>query len=138
MGQPLLQFSWPLRVYYEDTDAGGVVFYANYLKFMERARTEWLRACGIEQDGLLAQQIAFMVRSAHLEYLSPARFNEQLVVNSTIDQLRGASIIFAQEIIRPNGQVACSGRVKVACVDLERNAPVAIPDVVRGALTGER
>lgn len=138
MDRAPLQFEWPVRVYYEDTDAGGVVFYANYLKFMERARTEWLRQMGVEQDGLLAEQIAFMVRSAHIDYLSPARFNEQLVIISEIEQMRGASIVFAQRIFRPNGQVACAGKVKVACVNLGSGTPQAIPDFVRGALIGER
>ncbi|MGZ4992514.1 MAG: YbgC/FadM family acyl-CoA thioesterase, partial [Methylobacter sp.] len=72
------KFIWPIRVYYEDTDAGGVVFYANYLKFFERARTEMLRAIGYEQDELIANEgIIFVVRSVQVDYLSPARFNEQ-------------------------------------------------------------
>lgn len=84
-----MNFNWPVRVYYEDTDSGGVVFYANYLKFMERARTEYLRHFGFEQDILIEQQnIIFAVRSVQLDYISPARFNDQLTVTANIIELK--------------------------------------------------
>ena len=79
------KFIWPVRVYYEDTDAGGVVFYANYLKFFERARTEMLRAAGFEQDELIANEgVIFVVRAVQVDYLSPARFNEQINVSAEV------------------------------------------------------
>ena len=85
-------FRMPLRVYYEDTDSGGVVYYANYLRFMERARTEWLRALGFEQDHLIRDEgILFAVRSASLEYHRPARFNDQLLVGVRLAERRRAA-----------------------------------------------
>jgi len=88
-------FMWPVRVYYEDTDAGGVVFYANYLKFFERARTEMLRAMGYEQDELIANEgIIFVVRSVQVDYLSPARFNEQLQVSAKVSLAKKSQSYF--------------------------------------------
>jgi acyl-CoA thioester hydrolase len=94
------EFFWPVRVYYEDTDNGGVVYYANYLKFMERARTEWLRTRGVEQDVLVQQQgVIFAVRSAQLDYLKPARFNQLLAVSVNVVQVGKASLTFEQRVI---------------------------------------
>ena len=138
MNQQLRSLDWPIRVYYEDTDAGGVVYYANYLKFMERGRTEWLRSHGIEQDGLLAAGIAFMVRSVQIDYLAAARFDELLTVATKVERLRGASIVFTQKITRPDGHALCTGQVRVACVNLSSGDPMAIPAHVKGALIGER
>ena len=88
------EFSWPVRVYYEDTDAGGVVFYANYLKFFERARTEMLRSAGFEQDRLLSEEsVIFVVRSISVDYLKPARFNEQIEVSAKIIESKKASLV---------------------------------------------
>ncbi|MDH3769271.1 MAG: YbgC/FadM family acyl-CoA thioesterase, partial [Gammaproteobacteria bacterium] len=85
-------FSWPTRVYYEDTDAGGVVYYANYLRFMERARTEWLRAVGVEHDQLRAEHgIIFVVVSAEIQFQSPAKFNDALEVSVSVTQVKNAS-----------------------------------------------
>jgi acyl-CoA thioester hydrolase len=127
-----VEFSWPVRVYYEDTDAGGVVYYANYLKFMERARSEWLRALGFEQDALWQQQgIVFAVRRAEIDFRQPARFNDALTVNSRIAQQRRASLTFHQEILRvQDGRLLVSGDIQVACVDHVRFRPVAIPDTI--------
>ena len=92
-------FVWPVRVYYEDTDSGGVVYYANYLKFMERARTEWLRHRGFEQDALLRDhRLLFAVRSLTVDYHRPARFNDQLEVVSEIAATGGASLTFVQTL----------------------------------------
>jgi acyl-CoA thioester hydrolase len=137
-------FSWPVRVYYEDTDHGGVVYYANYLKFMERARTEWLRAKGIEQDRLRDEQaLIFAVRSAQLDFLRPARFNQLLAVSVAVSEAGRASVTFAQEVrlLESNvsggantdepGAVLCRGQVKVACLDAQMLKPRAIPDSVR-------
>ncbi|MGZ8095079.1 MAG: YbgC/FadM family acyl-CoA thioesterase, partial [Methylosarcina sp.] len=97
----MTSFSWPIRVYYEDTDAGGVVFYANYLKFFERARTEMLRFMGYEQDELNATaKVIFVVRSVQIDYISPARFNELIQVSAKIIETKKASLIFEQTITR--------------------------------------
>ena len=91
-------FQFPVRVYYEDTDAGGIVYHANYLKFLERARTEWLRSLGIEQDVWLEQSIAFVVRHMDIDFRHAARFNQQLLVTNRIADLKRASVVFAQQI----------------------------------------
>jgi len=122
------KFIWPVRVYYEDTDAGGVVFYANYLKFFERARTEMLRAMGYEQDELIANEgIIFVVRSVQVDYLSPARFNEQLQVSADVSLAKKASLTFEQVITRGN-DVLCKGSVRIACLDAQTMRPKAIPE----------
>lgn len=122
-----LNFSIPIRIYYEDTDAGGVVYYANYLRYMERARTEWLRALGFEQDQLIAREgVIFAVRSATLEFLKPARFNDLLEVSVRVAARRGASLTFAQSIRRGDTTV-CEGEVRVACLDAASFAPRALP-----------
>ncbi len=122
-------FDWPIRVYYEDTDAGGVVFYANYLRFLERARTEWLRALGFEQDALMSDPgIVFAVRRTEVDYLSPARFNDALTVSSSIAELKRASLVFEQRITRDaDRQLICRARIVVACIDVVRFRPTAIP-----------
>ncbi len=127
------EFVWPVRVYYEDTDSGGVVYYANYLKFMERARTEWLRALGFEQTDLAAEHgVMFVVRRATVEYLQPARFNDELSVLSTVKHFGQCRIIFAQNIMR--GSLLASGETEVACVSSLSFKPVKIPDTLLQAL----
>ena len=123
-------FSIPIRVYYEDTDSGAVVYYANYLKFMERARTEWLRALGFEQDELIRREgVLFAVRSAKIEFLKPARFNDMLQVTAQVSRRGKASLTFAQEI-RRDGLTLCEGEVKVACLDVATFAPRPIPESI--------
>lgn len=122
-----MSFIWPVRVYYEDTDAGGVVYHANYLKFFERARTEMLRAMGYEQDELLAKEgILFVVRSVQVDYLKPARFNEQLQVSAEVIMAKNASLAFEQEITRGN-DVLCKSIIRIACLDAGTMRPKAIP-----------
>lgn len=117
----------PIRVYYEDTDAGGVVYYANYLKFCERGRTEWLRALGVGQQALLEESgIAFMVRSLQADYRGSARLDDTLQIVSRIGTLRRASIQFEQQALR-DGELLFSSSVIVACVDVNRHKPTAIP-----------
>jgi acyl-CoA thioester hydrolase len=120
-------FSIPIRVYYEDTDAGGVVYYANYLRYMERARTEWLRARGVEQHELSRTHgVLFAVRYAHLEFLKPARLDDLLVATVEVARRGPASLTFRQGIAR-EGTVLCEGEVKVACLDAASLAPCAVP-----------
>lgn len=124
------KFNWTIRVYYEDTDAGGVVFYANYLKFFERARTEMLRFAGFEQDALASEQgILFVVRAVQVDYLKPARFNELLQVTSRVVESKKTSFVCAQEIIR-GADLLCLGSVRIVCVDAWTMRPKAIPSVI--------
>ena len=119
-----------MRVYYEDTDNGGVVYYANYLKFMERARTEWLRSLGVEQDYLVEKHdLIFAVRSAQVEYLKPARFNQLLHVSVGIDKPGKASVSFEQTITpaQDSQSVLCMGTIKVACLRASSLRPAPIP-----------
>ncbi|MCQ8103327.1 tol-pal system-associated acyl-CoA thioesterase [Methylomonas sp. SURF-2] len=128
-------FSWPVRVYYEDTDAGGVVFYANYLKFFERARTEMLRSCGFEQDRLMAlDKLIFVVRSVSIDYLKPARFNEQILVGAKIIEIKKTSLIFEQTITRQQ-DVLCNGKVRIACLDAQSMKPTPIPIAILEQIT---
>ena len=128
------EFIWPVRVYYEDTDSGGVVYYANYLRFMERARTEYLRSFGFEQDQLIADEgVIFAVRSIEVDYRRPARFNDLLEVSATVHQRCGASITFHQEI-RRNSEVLCSGKVKIASLEAGTMRPVPIPRQIVSAM----
>ncbi len=130
------EFSIPVRVYYEDTDAGGVVYYANYLRFMERARTEWLRSLGLEQDALREQDgVIFAVRSVKVEFLKPARFNDLLRVTVSVRRVGGASVFFDQRIRRDDVTLA-HAELKVACLDARSFVPRAIPARVVSRLNG--
>jgi len=133
------EFIWPVRVYYEDTDSGGVVYYANYLKFMERARTEWLRALGFEQDRLLEELgILFAVRRVEVDYRAPARFNDTLLVQTKISERGKASLTFRQEILRQKDQARlCLGSVRVACLDAARFRPAPLPESILGKIVDE-
>ena len=120
-------FSWPVRVYYEDTDSGGVVYYANYLKFLERARTEWLRARGFEQTALAAvHEVMFIVRSVALDYRKPARFNDELEVTVEILET-GASRIALHQVVRRGKEELVAAQVEIACVNTATFRPVRIP-----------
>lgn len=126
------KYSHNVRVYYEDTDAGGIVYYANYLKFFERARTEWLREMSIEQDILLERSVGFVVKRVEMDNYAPARFNELLCIESEIVELKRASLVFKQKIISPNKQCLVSALIRVACVNLSKMKPQAIPDKILG------
>ncbi|NWG86976.1 MAG: tol-pal system-associated acyl-CoA thioesterase [Hydrogenophilaceae bacterium] len=120
-------FCWPVRVYWEDTDAGGVVYYANYLKFMERARSEWLRHLGIEQTELAERDgLVFVVRHVEVDYLKPARFNDALSVCCQLAELNKASLTMAQRVER-EGEPLVTAQVKIACVTREQFRPAKIP-----------
>lgn len=121
-------FHWPVRVYYEDTDAGGVVFYANYLKFFERARTEMLRSMGFEQDQLIEEQnIIFVVRSVQVDYLNPARFNESIDVSAEVTQAKKVSLNFEQ-IISRDDVILCKANIRIACLTADTLKPKVIPN----------
>jgi acyl-CoA thioester hydrolase len=123
-------FVWPVRVYYEDTDAGGVVYYANYLKFMERARTEWLRALGFEQTTLLHEHhVMFVVREVGIEYLRPARFNDLLDVTVQIAEVGRSQVVLQQTV--ENSGVMSRATVKIVCVHGGSFKPVRIPQVIK-------
>ncbi len=123
----LNNFSANYRVYYEDTDAGGVVYYANYLKFFERARTDFLRARGIFQSNLAkTQNLAFVVRKCEIEYLSPARLDDLIEVSVLIKEKRAASILMAQEISR-DGKILSRLNVEIVCVSADELRPKKLP-----------
>lgn len=123
----------PIRIYYEDTDAGGVVYHARYLHFFERARTEYLRSIGFTQQALLReQQIAFVVKSLVIDYKFPAKLDDWLFVETEIVAIKGATILFKQYLKRDT-DVLSMADVKVACVDLNKMKPVAIPDELKAA-----
>ncbi len=142
-------FSIPIRVYYEDTDAGGIVYHTNYLKFMERARTEWLRDLGLEQQSLLEQSIGFVVKDLNMQNSKAAVFNDMLSISCEVVELRKASMLFKQHAfrVRDNSleenveqnnknnlssekELLVSAEVRVACVDLGKMKPIAIPDFI--------
>jgi acyl-CoA thioester hydrolase len=135
MNSKLREFSWPVRVYYEDTDSGGVVYYANYLKFMERARTEMLRSAGFEQDQLQQELgIIFAVHSANIQYKKPARFNDELNVVTSITSLGKASIHFKQSVFLETSHhtesmsgLLADAEVKIACLNADKFTPQSIP-----------
>jgi acyl-CoA thioester hydrolase len=120
-------FRLSVRVYYEDTDSGGVVYYANYLKFLERGRTEVLRTLGFEQRQLLDETgLAFAVRSLTADYLKPAKLDDTLQIVTVIEDLGRAQVTFAQEV-RRDGDCLLTASVRVACLDLARGKPAAMP-----------
>ena len=132
------KFFYKLKVYYEDTDAGGVVYYANYLKYLERARTEFLREKGYEQDALIDELgVVFSVRGVQVDYLKPAKFNDELCVTTTVAELKRASLTFHQTVIRPatNHEIINTAVIKIACLDANSLKVTAIPSMMIEKLT---
>ncbi|MGH8618061.1 MAG: tol-pal system-associated acyl-CoA thioesterase [Burkholderiales bacterium] len=128
-------FAWSVRVYYEDTDAAGVVYYANYLKFLERARTEWLRARGLEQDELArSHEVVFVVRAIAAEYLLPARFNDALAVTVEQPRIDGARLLAEQRVLRGE-TVLLTARITAACVNTRTFRAARIPREVAELLS---
>lgn len=128
-----------VRIYYEDTDSGGVVYYANYLKFIERGRSEFLREMGFEQDQLITQEnIIFAVKSIQADYLSPARFNDLLSVSTEVEKTRHASLIFSQKIkdLKQN-KVLFEAQITVACLNAQSFKPSAIPSNILEKINGQ-
>lgn len=148
-----MSFAFPIRVYWEDTDAGGIVFYANYLKFMERARTEWLRSLGVSQ-GRLREETGgiFVVSETHLKYHRPARLDDELVVTADLQQMGTASLTIGQRVLARSGSSAesdtpsspvspasparllCEGTIRIGWVDAATLRPMRIPRQVAGTL----
>ena len=127
------RFAWPVRVYYEDTDAQGVVYYANYFKFMERARTEWIRSLGIEQDRLLrGERRMFVVVESRAEFLVPAKFNDELVVTAGLLDRARASFLIEQNIYRDrlDGELLCRGTTRAAFVNADTLKPARLPETL--------
>jgi acyl-CoA thioester hydrolase len=134
-------FSWPVRVYWEDTDGGGVVYYANYLKFLERARTEWLRSCGFSQQALAQDPgIIFAVVNLRIQYKRPARLDDELLISCEAHSQGATAIRFAQRIARrvpevsAPAQTLAEAEVEVACVDAGTFRPKRLPSFLMNAL----
>lgn len=128
-------FSFPVRVYWEDTDAGGIVFYANYLKFFERARTEWLRAAGVEQHALREETgVMFVVAATSLRYLAPAKLDDLLTITVDPEPAGRASLVVRQRALRGDTLLA-EGEIRIGCVRAEDLKPQRLPDTVVAAIT---
>ena len=123
------EFIWPIRVYWEDTDASGVVYHANYLRWFERARTEWLRARGLNQEDLRHQEgVAFTVANLHVDYVRPARLDDDLVIQTRLSAIGRASVEFEQRLRRAGGDEELARlQARVACVDAASFKPRALP-----------
>ena len=123
-------FKWPITIYYEDTDAGGVVYHSNYLKFFERARTELLRQHGVSQQVLLEKSVGFVVKNVTMDFIQGARLDEQLIVETFITEIKRVSLTFCQLLVNFEGKVLCKATVKVACIDNTKMKPTAIPSFI--------
>jgi len=134
-----LPHNFQVRVYYEDTDLGQVVYHANYIKYFERARTEWLRSIGLDQQILIEQNLAFAVVTINNRYLKPARFNDLLDVKTDVKRFGRASMTFEQHIYLKNnsetlscavGTLLCCAEIKVACIKLDSFTSTALPEIL--------
>lgn len=123
-----------VRVYYEDTDAAGIVYYANYFRFLERGRTEFLRSLGHDQRALMQEGIAFAVRSASAEFLKPARLDDQLTVETEIASLGRAQLTFAQRIVRDH-ELLLDAKIRIACIDPAAGRPIPMPRALHQQLS---
>ncbi|MDF3980723.1 tol-pal system-associated acyl-CoA thioesterase [Luteibacter sp. PPL201] len=122
------RFTWPVRIYWEDTDAGGLVYHANYVRYMERARTEWMRAQGMDQRTFRETTgLAFVIRDMQLDFLRPARLDDELLVSVDVKERRSASILFDQAVVRGDA-VLVRATVRAACVNLDTMRPALVPD----------
>jgi acyl-CoA thioester hydrolase len=126
------EFRWKVRVYYEDTDCGGVVYHAGYLRFMERARTEWLRALGFHQEQISDEQnLVFIVTAMEIQFTRPGRLDDELTVTVELTEARGASMMLEQQVVRDRDEtVLCSARVRAACVEPGNFRPRRLPKVI--------
>jgi tol-pal system-associated acyl-CoA thioesterase len=127
------EFGCPVRVYIEDTDAGGIVYYVNYLKYMERARTEFMRQLGYDKNFIFSTDKMFVVHTADIRYHKPARLDDELTAMARIAESGAAQLVFAQRVVR-GGEDLCSGRVRIVCVDRQTLKPRRIPGTLLAAL----
>jgi acyl-CoA thioester hydrolase len=131
-----MMFNWPVRVYWEDTDAGGIVFYANYLKFFERARTEWLRSFGLEQQSLLKEHNGlFIVSETQMKYHQPCRLDDLLSVSAKAQEVGKASLVIAQTATRLDANanlptLLCEGTIRIGWVNAQTLKPARIPQII--------
>ena len=126
-----VKFEWSARVYFEDTDSGGVVYHANYLKFMERARTEWLRSLGLNQIKLKKEdKVMFVVRKIDIQYRMPSRFNDELLLQTECFKITDYSIMLKQNILRDK-QIITEGKVEIVCINSDLFKPVRIPKIAK-------
>jgi acyl-CoA thioester hydrolase len=126
-----LPFKWSVRIYFEDTDSGGVVYHSNYLKFMERARTEWLRSLQINQAELKKKdKIMFVVANVNIDYKKAARFNDQLDIETSIDKIGASRVDLTQNIMK-NSDLYTSAKVNIACIHSETFKPQRIPKLIK-------
>jgi acyl-CoA thioester hydrolase len=131
----MMEFTWPIRVYYEDTDAAGVVYHSNYLKYMERARTEWLRTFGFSQEVLREKSGNIIVISElDIKFLKPARLDDLLEVQSSLIKVTGVSFLFQQDI-KKSRETICSARVKGVCLDALTFKPQRLPAELKSELS---
>jgi len=130
-----VEFNWPVRVYIEDTDAGGIVYYVNYLKFMERARTEFLRHIGFDHAKMIRQGSMFVIHSANTRYLQPAVLDDELLVTVSMSNIKRSSVTFSQRVLRASSQqVLAATEVRAVCVLKESMKPCAIDEDMAAAL----
>jgi len=126
---PMSEFIWSTRIYYEDTDAGGVVYYTNYLKYMERARTELLRSLGYNQGTLIEEEkLIFAVKHVEIDYQKPARLDDELTVSATIIEYNSASLRFHQAIRNQNQVILCAANIMIVSLDPNTFKPKRLPD----------
>ena len=134
----LKEFIWKIRVYYEDTDAGGVVFYANYLRFMERARTEWLRDIGFDHKNLIEKyKLIFAVKNLKINYMKPGYLDDLLTITSKLLNNRGASLVFQQDIINEKDELLTQAEVKIACLNSNTLKASPMPEKLLMELTND-
>lgn len=126
-------FSYPLRVYIEDTDAGGIVYYVNYLKFMERARTEMMRSLSYDKNSIFADELMFVVHSVKADYIAPAKLDDALEVTANVLKVGAAYILFEQKVLL-DGETLCCGKVKIVCVDRITMKPRALSKTMQQVL----
>ena len=126
-------FQWPFRVYIEDTDAGGIVYYVNYLKFMERSRTEYLRSLGFGKQYIFNQELMFVVQSVKGEYLKPATLDDELIATAQVVN-HGASHLTMEQLVKRGDELLCKGEVKIVCVSKQSMKPKRIPKPMKEAL----
>ena len=131
-------FCWPITIYYEDTDIGGLVYHANYLKYFERARTELFRGFGVKQQQLLQQEIAFVVRHMDIDFIKGATLDDKLLVETAVVELKRATLRLIQQLVDDEGNIFCRAKVKLACINPKKMKPTVIPTTIQSEILRER